>query len=44
MKNIKEPHGKEACKHFNNNDFIFSKHGKFTNINTAQNETLKLRL
>ena len=39
----------EACKHFNNNEHTFSKHGKFIieqlrNINIIPTETLKLRL
>ena len=39
----------EACKHFNNNEHSFNKHGEFTkieqlrNINTTLTETLKLR-
>ena len=46
-KDIKKPNTIEACKHFNNNEHIFSKHGKFTiteqlqNINTTPTETLK---
>ena len=49
-KDIKKPNTIEACKHFNNNEHTFSKHGKFTiieqlqNINTTPTETLKLRL
>ena len=40
----------EAFKRFNNNEHIFSKHGKFIiieqlrNISTTPNETLKLKL
>ena len=39
----------EACKHFNNNEHTFSKHGKFIieqlrNINIIPTETQKLRL
>ena len=46
----KKPNAIEACKHFNNNEHTFSKHGKFIiieqlqNINTTPTETLKLRL
>ena len=49
-KDIKRPNAVEACKHFNNNEHTFSKHGKFIvieqlrNINTTPSETLKLRL
>ena len=49
-KDIKKPNAIEACKHFNNNEHTFSKHGKFIiieqlrNINTTPTETLKLRL
>ena len=49
-KYFKKPNGIEACKHFNNNEHTFSKHGKFIiieqlrNINTTPTETLKLRL
>ena len=45
----KKPNAIEACKHFNNNEHTFSKHGKFMiieqlrNINTIPFETLKLR-
>ena len=48
-KDIKKPNAIEAYKHFNNNEHIFSKHGKFIiieqlrNINTTPTETLKLR-
>ena len=28
-KNIKNPNSIETCKHFNNNEHKFSKHGKF---------------
>ena len=50
MKVIKKPNATEACKHFNNNEHIFSNHGKLIiieelrNINTTPTETLKLRL
>ena len=49
-KDIKKPNAIEACKHFNNNEYTFSKHGKFIiieqlgNISTAPTETLKLSL
>ena len=49
-KDIKKPNAIEACKHSNNNEHTFSKHGKFIiieqlrNINTTPTETLKLRL
>ena len=49
-KDIKKPSTIEACKHFNNNEHTFSKHGKFIiteqlrNINTIPTEILKLRL
>ena len=49
-KDIKTPNAIEACRHFNNNEHTFSKHGKFIiieqlrNINTIPTETLKLRL
>ena len=49
-KDIKKPNVIEACKHFNNNEHTFSKHGKFIiieqlrNINTTPTETLKFRL
>ena len=49
-KDIKKPNDIEACKHFNNNEHAFSKHGKFTiieqlqNINTTPTKTLTLRL
>ena len=49
-KDIKKPNAIETCKHFNNNERTFSKHGKFIiieqlqNINTTSTETLKLRL
>ena len=49
-KDIKKPNATEACKHFNNNEHTFSKHGKFIiieqlrNINTTSTKTLKLRL
>ena len=49
-KDIKKPNAIEACKHFNNNEHTFSKHGKFIiieqlrNISTTPTETLKLRL
>ena len=48
-KDIKKPNAIEACKHFTNNQHIFSKHGKFIiieqlrNMNTTATETLKLR-
>ena len=47
-KDIKKANAIEACKHFNNNEHTFSKHGKFIvieqlrNINTTPTETLKL--
>ena len=46
----KNPNAIAACKHFNNNEHTFSKHGKFIiieqlqNINITPTETLKLRL
>ena len=46
----KTPKAIEACKHFNNNEHTFSKHGKFIiikrlrNIVTTPTETLRLRL
>ena len=49
-KDIRKPNAVEACKHFNNNEHISSKHGEFIiieqlrNINTTSTETLKLRL
>ena len=49
-KDIKEPNALEACKHFNNNEHTFSKHGEFIiteqlrNIKTTPTETLRLRL
>ena len=49
-KDIIKPNAIEACKCFNNNEYTFSKHGKFIimeqlrNINTNPTETLKLRL
>ena len=49
-KDIKKQNAIEACKHFNNNEHTFSKHGKFIiieqlrTINTTPTETLKLRL
>ena len=49
-KDIKKPNVIEACKHFNNNEHTFNKHGKFIiieqlrNINTTPTETLKFRL
>ena len=49
-KDIKKPNAIEACKHFNNDEHTFSKHGKFIiiaqlrNINTTPTETLNLRL
>ena len=49
-KDIKKPNAIEACKHFNNNEYTFSKHGKFIiieqlgNISTTPTETLKLSL
>ena len=49
-KDIKKSNAIEACKHFNNNEHTFSKHGRFIiieqlrNINTTPTETLKLRL
>ena len=49
-KDIKKQNAIEACKHFNNSEHTFSKHGKFIiieqlrTINTTPTETLKLRL
>ena len=49
-KNIKKPNAIKACKHFNNKEHTFSKHGKLIiieqlqNINTTPTETIKLRL
>ena len=49
-KDIRKPNVIEICKHFNNNEHMFSKHGKFIiieqlwNISTTPTETLKLRL
>ena len=49
-KDIKKTNAIETCKHFNNSEHRFSKHGKFIiieqlrNINTTSTKTLKLRL
>ena len=49
-KDIKDPHAIEACKHFNNCNHVFHKHGKFilieqlNNIKNKSTEVLKQRL
>ena len=46
---MKKPNAIKSCKHFKNNEHIFSKHVKIIiieqlrNINTRSTETLKLR-
>ena len=49
-KDIKNPNAIEACKHFENWNHVFHKHGKFmlteqlSNIKNTSTEILKLRL
>ena len=49
-KDIKNPHAIEACKHFNNWNHVFHKHGKFilieklNNIKNTSTEVLKQRV
>ena len=49
-KDIKNPHSIEACKHFNNWNHVFHKHGKFilieklNKIKNISTEVLKQRL
>ena len=49
-KDIKKTNAIETCKHLNNSEHTFSKHGTFIvieqlrNINTTPTKTLKLRL
>ena len=49
-KNIKNPHAIKACKHFNNWNHVFHKHGEFilieqlNNVKNTSTEVLKQRL
>ena len=49
-KNIKNPHAIKACKHFNNWNYVFQKHGEFilieqlNNVKNTSTEVLKQRL
>ena len=49
-KDIKKPNTIEACKHFNNNEHTFTKHGKFIiieqlrNINTTPTDCEKEKI